>query len=148
MIAVQPHSLRTLGGGIYPLDISSWQVRYPRVYALLPDGSGFSIKLAEKVNVTFRGVPSPGVNISAQALVKSGTRNYGIQRAANGRYVLQTDVLWNGLPEYTAHGTTFVMISIVSFTSADGYDWTFGGVIANYSSVPAPANMYCNRLYK
>ncbi len=137
---MQQHSLRTLGGGIYPLDTHSWQVRYPRVYSLLPDGSGFSIKLAEKVNVTFRGVPYPGVNISAQALVKSGTRNYGIQRAANGRYVLQTDVLWNGLPEYTAHGTTFAMISIVSFTSIDTYDWEFGGVIANYSSV-GPGNL-------
>eukprot|EP01043_Picozoa_sp_COSAG02_P106236 COSAG02_NODE_42235_length_386_cov_0.902439_1_plen_85_part_10 len=60
LIAVQQHSLRTLGGGIYPLDIHSWQVRYPRVYSLLPDGSGFSIKLAEKVNVTFRDVPYPG----------------------------------------------------------------------------------------
>lgn len=86
-------------------------------------------------NVTFRGVPFPGVNVSAHTVVKSGTRNYGVTRAANGHYVLQTDVLWNGQPVYHAHGTTFVELSICSFTSVDGYSWQWGGVIANWSAV-------------
>ena len=56
-------------------------------------------------------------------------------RAANGRYVLQSDVVWNGEDEYHSHGVTWVPISIVSFTSADGFHWEYGGVIANWTAV-------------
>jgi hypothetical protein len=132
---------RSLGGGVFPDgEGGGWTLQWPREYSMLPDGSGFAIEVAEggvgpNHNVTFSGVPAPGVNTSAQALIKSGTRNFGVVKAANGDYVVQTDILWNGLPTHEAHGTTFVMSSIVSFTSADGWDWKYGGIIANWSSV-------------
>jgi hypothetical protein len=140
LLPVGPRSYRSLGGGLFPVGEAGWDLQWPRRYSLLPDGSGFTIVAASggggpQHNVSFTGVPYPGVNISAHALVKSGTRNYGVVRAANGRYVLQTDVLWNGLQPHETHGTSWVMLSIVSFTSLDGYSWRFGGVIANWSDV-------------
>ena len=87
-LAMPPHSLRSLGGGIFPLDEYSWQVCDTQDYSLSADGSGFTIELVAKGNVTFTGVPYPGVNISAQALVRSATRNYGLVRAGDGRFAL------------------------------------------------------------
>ena len=135
MLPIEPHSWQSLGGGIFSNGEHGWTLQWPRVYSLLPDGSGFTITVAQggdgpRHNVSFSGIPYPGVNVSAHALIKSCTRNYGVVRAANGNYVLQTDVLWNGLPQADDQ-----MLSIVSFTSADGFAWRYGGVIANWSSV-------------
>lgn len=135
MLPIKPHSFRSLGGGIFSNGEHGWTLQWPRVYSLLPDGSGFTITVAQggagpHHNVTFVGVPYPGVNLSAHALIKSGTRNYGVVRAANGKYVMQTDILWNRLPFLDDQ-----MSSIVSFISSDGFAWRYGGVIANWSSV-------------
>ena len=135
MLPITPHTWQSLGGGLFPSGKGSWTLQWPRVYSLLPDGSGFTITVAQggagpRHNVSFAGVPYPGINGSAHALIRSGTRNYGVVRAANGKYVLQTDILWNKLPVMDDQ-----MSSIVSFTSADGFAWRYGGVIANWSDV-------------
>ena len=138
---------RTLGGSILSHDEHSWTLGPPRWFTLLPNGSGFTITNTHGRNVTFRGVPAPGVNASAHALVHSGTRNYGVVRAANGKFVLQTDILWNGQKVHKSHGVSFVILSICSFTSSDGWTWDYGGVIANWSAVhgnttdPAPGDV-------
>jgi hypothetical protein len=61
-LTMPPHSLRSLGGGIFPLDEYSWQVCDTQDYSLSADGSGFTIELVAKRNVTFTGYS--GVNIS------------------------------------------------------------------------------------
>ena len=152
LLTTAPGVLQSLGGGLVPTDDRGWSVQNPKVYRLLPNGSGFSITAAPGGGphhlVNFTGVPAPGVNISADAIIKSGTRNYGVARAANGDWVLQSDILWNGEQVYSAHGTNFSMMSSVAFTSSDGgWNWKFGGVIANASDVhgnatdPAPGNV-------
>ena len=150
LLPTAPGVLQSLGGGLFTNlsgipDEHGWSVQKPLLYKLLPDGSGFTIAAAPGGGpshyVNFTGVPVPGVNRSAGAIIKSGSRNYGVARAANGDWVLQSDILWNGEPVSSAHGTTFTMMSSVSFTSSDGgWNWKFGGVIANASDVTGNAS--------
>jgi hypothetical protein len=104
----------------------------PAVFSLLPNGSGISVDAAPggvgpAHQVTFSGIPQPGFNFTA-----SGTPGqYGITRAGNGQYVMQANVLWNNVPVYHSYGRSWGPMSVVSFTSADGYAWDYGGVVAN-----------------
>jgi hypothetical protein len=140
----QPTVFQDVGGGSYPINESAWITQTPRTYTLSPDGgqpshSSFTVQQAKGKdgkavqNVTYSGFPYPGYNLS-QTFVRPG-RNYGSVRAANGRYVLQTDVVWNGVGQHVRQGVQWVPISIVSFTSADGFNWEYGGVIANWTAV-------------
>ena len=271
LLRTAPGVLQSLGGGLFQTDEHGWRIQNPKAYALLPDGSGFSITAAPGGGlshfVNFTGVPAPGVNISGDAIIKSGTRNYGVwmcrcvdvwtcgyrcvdvwmcgrvghvgrvdvwicrrvyewmcgcadvyirvrvrafacacvrdrstlppnmhtrthahahthtctrtrtppsplastpasmllnfrsvhtgmARAANGDWVLQSDILWNGEQIYSAHGTKFSMMSSVSFTSSDGgWSWKFGGIIANASDVhgnatdPAPGTSPSEQIF-
>jgi hypothetical protein len=46
---------------------------------------------------------------------------------------MQANVMWNGMIGYHSYGVAWSPLSVVSFTSADGYAWEYGGVIANWS---------------
>ena len=138
-------SYQTVGGGWFPAPDAhargaGWTLQWPRTYTLGRNGSDFVVTAAPggtgpSHNVTFRGLPYPFANTTAA--FKPGVRNYGAVRAGNGHFVLQTDIIWNGVPVPPPfHGTTWAPSSIVSFTSPDGYSWEYGGVIANWSSVP------------
>ena len=82
LLRTAPGVLQSLGGGLFQTDEHGWRIQNPKAYALLPDGSGFSITAAPGGGlshfVNFTGVPAPGVNISGDAIIKSGTRNYGV----------------------------------------------------------------------
>lgn len=45
-VAGAPHTYRSLGGGIFANGDRGWTLQWPRVYALLPNGSGFTIEVA------------------------------------------------------------------------------------------------------
>eukprot|EP01050_Picozoa_sp_SAG11_P047679 SAG11_NODE_25111_length_363_cov_1.367424_1_plen_94_part_10 len=55
-----------------------------------------------------------------------------------GGYVAGVCIVWNSV---AAHKTPdgpkpFAPLSIVAFTSTDGYTWTYSSVIANWTSLP------------
>eukprot|EP00038_Savillea_parva_P025505 m.47986 g.47986 ORF g.47986 m.47986 type:complete len:499 (-) comp6947_c0_seq1:76-1572(-) len=129
--------LRTVGGTLAQADSFGWTLSGAEVYTLWANESGVSVTPAPAPNVTFSHVPYPGVNTSS--MVTPG-RNYGVVKTADDMYVLQTDIVWNNQPgPFHTRGVTWSAISTVSFTSTDGTTWTFGGVIANWSSVSSPA---------
>ena len=96
--------------------IRHWSTENPREYNILPDGSGFSTSESQggsgrTHNVTFTGLPARGVNNSFVPLMP-GTRNYGIVRAANGRFVMLTDLLWATPPDF--HGDPWTQMATVT----------------------------------
>ena len=145
-------SYRTVGHYHGPTEpttegIHGWNLEAPREYSMRPDGSGFIVSAAQggsgpTHNVTFSGLPAQGVNASFIPL-QPGTRNYGIVRAANGHFVLLMDLLWATPP--TFHGDPWTQMATVTFTSADGFAWRYGGVVANWTdvrTVPGGAKEY------
>lgn len=83
------------------------------------------------------GVPFPGINVTATH-AESGIRVYPVVPLPGGGWVAGVCIVWNGV---AAHATPdgpkpFAPLSIVAFTSADGYTWRYQSVIANFSSLP------------
>jgi len=118
-------SFRNLGAAGAALSPFAYDLINPAELSLLPDGSGLAVGASPTQtgptggrNVTFRGIPHPGFNFT-----KGTPGQYGIARANNGRYVMQANVLWNGLEGHKSYGVVWAPMSVVSFTSADGRQW-------------------------
>ena len=90
-------SFRNLGAALGVSSPHAYYLEHPAELSLLPDGSGLAVAGSSR-NVTFSGIPHPGFNYTL------GTPGqYGITRAGNGKYVMQANVLWNGLPQYHSY---------------------------------------------
>jgi len=129
--------LRTLGGGDAKLlrdgTYSRWTLNGRREFALSPGGGGgFTMSEPDARNTTFSGIPFPGASFRGYG---SGERNFGIARMADGRYVMQTAVIWNGLEERFKPHAPF---SVLAFVSADTYDWQYAATVANWSALGTP----------
>jgi hypothetical protein len=100
-------------------------------------GGGLNVSWDPEAVHRWRGVPSPGINVTATA-AQNGIRVYPVIALPGGGYVAGVCVVWNGV---AAHATPdgpkpFAPLSIVAFTSADGYAWWYAGVVANWTSLP------------
>jgi hypothetical protein len=141
-IPVGPGHYRSLGGGSTSTP-SSWNLTWPRDYTLAPDGSNFTITAATggvgpEHTVRFTGVPAPGVNVT-HPTIRPGTRNYGLVRMSDGRYIMTTCILWNGLqPRPGPEHADFTPFSVVAFTSSDGYTWEYASEVAKWDALGEP----------
>jgi hypothetical protein len=129
---------RTLGGGDPALlrdgSYSRWTLNGRREFTLTHDGGSFVMSSPDARNVTFSGIPYPGASFSGYG---SGERNFGIARMADGRYVMQTAIIWNGLRKiYPKHQRP--PFSVLAFVSSDSFNWQYAATVANWSSLGIP----------
>ena len=77
----------------------------------------------------WKGIPAPGLNITASRKY-NGPRIYSIIGLGGGGFVAAVCIHFNG----ARVGKEGPELTIVSFTSDDGYGWQYGGIIASASA--------------
>jgi hypothetical protein len=85
------------------------------------------------VNVSFSGIPYPGVNTSAEW---GAPVAYGVLHVAPSKLVALTQVIWNGEPVVVGADGPQQPTSVLAFQSTDGYQWHFAAVLSNASWSP------------
>ena len=107
---------------------SGWNLTGRRTFTLHTNGSLELLGdgLAAKP-VVFTGVPYPGLSWSGYG---TGDRQFGAVRMGDGRWVLLSAVLWNGLPKLP-----HPPFSVLAFVSDDSWTWRYSSVVANWSAL-------------
>jgi hypothetical protein len=107
---------------------SGWTLTGRRTFTLNSNGSLELLGdgLAAKP-VTFSGVPYPGLSWTGYG---TGNRQFGGVRMGDGRWVMLSAVLWNGLPKLS-----HPPFSVLAFVSDDSWTWRYSSVVANWSTL-------------